>query len=67
MIPRHDGGMDAPQVMAWVAAYEEGWRAADPAAVERLFTPDVAYRRSPYEPALDLAGLQRFWTADGER
>ena len=58
--------MDSQQVMAWVDAYEQGWRAGDPEAVERLFTPDIAYRRSPYEPALDLAGLQQFWTADDE-
>jgi len=56
--------MDSEQAMAWVDAYEQAWRAGDPEAAERLFTPDIAYRRSPYEPALDLAGLQKFWTAD---
>ena len=37
--PRHDDGMDSQQVTAWVDAYEEGWRAGDTGAVERLFTP----------------------------
>lgn len=52
--------------MAWVRAYEEGWRSMDVGAVDRLFTPDVTYRRSPYEPAIGLAELRTFWTSDDE-
>ncbi|GED11686.1 YybH family protein [Cellulosimicrobium cellulans] len=53
-------------VMAWVAAYEEAWRASDTAAVERLFTPDATYLRSPYdeEPLRGHDAIRGFWTAD---
>ena len=57
--------MDAEAVMAWVATYEHGWRAADPDSVEHLFTPDAVYRRSPYEP--DDVGhdaIKAFWIDD---
>lgn len=50
--------------MTWVRGYVDGWRSLDVDAVTRLFTPDIAYRRSPYEPALGHTELQEFWTAD---
>ena len=44
-------------VTAWVAAYEEAWRASDADAVERLFTPDATYLRSAYdEPPAPVHG-----------
>jgi ketosteroid isomerase-like protein len=57
--------MDRDGVMRWVDAYERAWRALDLAAVEQLFTPDAAYRQSPYEPSLvGLAAIKEFWTED---
>jgi hypothetical protein len=46
--------MESSDVMRWVAGYERAWRSGDLGAVERLFTPDVHYRKSPYEP--DVVG-----------
>ena len=57
--------MDRESVMAWVGAYEDGWRSGDLDAVPRLFTEDVRYRRSPYEPDdVGHAGVRAFWRAD---
>jgi len=52
--------------MAWVAAYEEAWHASDVSAVERLFTPDATYLRSPYddEPLHGHDAIRGFWRAD---
>ncbi|QJW37735.1 YybH family protein [Cellulosimicrobium protaetiae] len=54
------------RVVAWVGAYEGAWRASDTTAVERLFTPDATYLRSPYDDA-PLHGhdaIRGFWRAD---
>lgn len=51
--------------MRWVAAYERGWRAEDPSAVEALFTPDARYRPSPYEDSqVGHAAIKAFWLDD---
>ena len=51
--------------MAWVQGYERAWRDSAVDAVPRLFTPEVSYRRSPYEPPLvGYEPLREFWTAD---
>lgn len=51
--------------MAWVAAYEQGWRDGGREAVERLFTPDASYRRSPYEPPdVGHEAIAGFWDSD---
>lgn len=57
--------MDHDGVLAWVEEYERAWRDGDVYAVERLFSPDVRYRRSPYEPAdVGHAGVKSFWLED---
>ena len=57
--------MDDTEVMAWVAAYERGWRAADRSAVAQLFTADAEYFVSPYDPAkVGHAAIEEFWTVD---
>ncbi|MGF1661233.1 MAG: nuclear transport factor 2 family protein [Kineosporiaceae bacterium] len=57
--------MDHDTVLVWVRAYEDAWRAADVDAVPRLFTEDVHYRRSPYEPAeVGLDAVRAFWAED---
>src|SRR3954447_422299 len=54
--------------MAWVTDYERAWRAGDESAVVALFTPDIRYRRSPYEASnLGHAGVQAFWADDRDR
>jgi ketosteroid isomerase-like protein len=54
-------------VMRWVRAYEEGWRAEDRAAVERLFTEAADYLRSPYaSPLTGHAAIRHFWVDDDE-
>ncbi|SDG13475.1 conserved hypothetical protein [Cellulosimicrobium cellulans] len=54
------------EVMAWVAAYEEAWRTSDADAVERLFTPEATYLRSPYddEPLHGHDEIRGFWRVD---
>jgi len=57
--------MDRARVMQWVADYERVWRAGDVSGVERLFTPDARYRRSPYEPDdVGHEAIRAFWTED---
>lgn len=57
--------MDRERVQAWVDAYVRSWRTSDPAGVAELFTPDVAYLRSPYEdPLVGHTDLAAFWVAD---
>ncbi len=57
--------MDREQVMRWVAGYEAAWRDSDRDAVEKLFTDDAQYLRSPYaEPLVGLAAIRDFWLAD---
>jgi len=54
-------------VMSWVAAYEKGWRAQDLSAVDRLFTEEARYLRSPYAPPLvGRAAIRDFWVDDDE-
>ena len=54
-------------VMRWVRAYEEGWRAGDRGAVERLFTEAADYLRSPYaSPLTGHAAIRDFWVDDDE-
>lgn len=57
--------MDADQVMRWVDGYVDSWRAEDLDGVERLFTEDARYRRSPYEKSeIGHAAIKSFWLAD---
>ena len=55
--------MDRADVRGWVDAYERAWREDDPGALDALFTDDVRYLRSPYEPPLEgLAAVRGFWS-----
>lgn len=58
--------LDRQTVTAWVGAYESAWRASDASAVERLFTEDATYLRSPYdeEPLHGLDAIRGFWAVD---
>ncbi len=57
--------MDREQVTAWVDGYVRAWRAADVTAVATLFTPEIRYRRSPYEePEVGQAAVRAFWADD---
>jgi ketosteroid isomerase-like protein len=57
--------MDRDQVMRWVDGYIDAWRAEDPQGVERLFTDDVRYRRSPYEESeVGHDAVKAFWLDD---
>jgi ketosteroid isomerase-like protein len=57
--------VDRNQVMAWVDGYIAAWRAEDPEAVEQLFTPDAAYRASPYEESeVGHDAIKGFWLDD---
>lgn len=49
--------------MAWVARYEDAWRAQDAgAALDELFTPDVRYLRSAYDEGLTgIDAVREFW------
>ena len=57
--------MDHDGVLAWVSDYERAWRDSDVYAVERLFAPDIRYRRSPYEPDdVGHQAVKTFWLED---
>jgi ketosteroid isomerase-like protein len=57
--------MDAATVMRWVDDYERAWRDGDLDAVAALFTEDVRYRTSPYEPSLvGLEAVRGIWLDD---
>jgi ketosteroid isomerase-like protein len=57
--------MDRDQVMRWVDGYVAAWRAEDPEGVERLFTEDARYRRSPYEESeVGHDAIKAFWLDD---
>jgi ketosteroid isomerase-like protein len=61
-------GMERAAVEDWVAAYERAWRDDDVAAVETLFSPDAAYRTSPYdEPAVGHEAIKDLWLDDQGR
>ena len=51
--------------MRWALGYVDAWRAEDPQGVERLFTEDAHYRRSPYEVSeVGHEAIKAFWLAD---
>ena len=59
--------MTRDEVMRWVRAYEEGWRSEDRTAVERLFTENAQYLRSPYASPLEAhPAIRDFWVDDDE-
>ena len=60
--------MDREGAARWVGDYERAWRDDDAGAVERLFTADAAYRRSPYEPSeVGHDAIKAFWLEDSGR
>jgi hypothetical protein len=53
---------DRRRALEWVAAYEAAWRTESTAALAQVFTPDVAYRPSPWTPPRHgLDALAIFW------
>jgi len=57
--------MDRARVMEWVGGYERAWRDGDVGAVERLFTEEARYRRSPYEKSeVGHEAIRAFWRED---
>lgn len=57
-------GRDA--VTGWVEHYERAWRAQDVDDLNRLFTENARYLRSPYdaEPLEGLDAIRGFWLDD---
>jgi hypothetical protein len=59
--------VDRTEVMRWVGGYERAWRDGDPDGVERLFTADARYRRSPWEaPDVGHAAIRSLWLEDDD-
>jgi hypothetical protein len=57
--------MDRDQVMRWVEGYLAAWHDEDVDAVERLFTEDAHYRKSPYEESeVGHDAIRAFWLDD---
>jgi ketosteroid isomerase-like protein len=55
----------AEQVLEWVDAYEQAWRAPGTSALAGLFTDDATYRQAPYEePVAGLPAIARMWEAE---
>lgn len=51
-----------PEIDAWVAAYEQAWRAAGTEPLRELFAEDATYRMSPYaESVTGLAAIAELW------
>jgi ketosteroid isomerase-like protein len=51
--------------MRWVARYVAAWRDEDVDAIERLFTEDARYRKSPYEESeVGHDAIKAFWLDD---
>jgi hypothetical protein len=51
--------------MRWVDGYIDAWRTEDAQGVERLFTENACYRRSPYEESeVGHDAIKAFWLAD---
>ncbi len=60
--------MDTTSAMDWVDRYIAAWRRSDAADLEDLFTPDIAYRTSPYDPPMiGHPALAEFWVGDAGR
>ena len=50
---------------AWIAAYEQAWRAAGTALLDELFTVDARYRPAPFEePVVGREAIAAFWEAE---
>ncbi len=65
----HEGiaPLDRAGVARWVAGYETAWRDRDLTGVERLFTAQVHYLKSPYEePLVGHAALRGSWREDDD-
>jgi ketosteroid isomerase-like protein len=51
----------------WLAAYERAWRSPGTETLADLFTEDVVYRMSPYDPgAHGLGALTALWERERE-
>jgi ketosteroid isomerase-like protein len=54
--------MGRDQAMRWVDGYVDAWRSEDTQGVERLFTEDARYRRSPHEKSdVGHDAIKAFW------
>ena len=57
--------MDRTGLTRWMEAYEQAWRTAGTAALDRLFTPDATYRNAPFaKPVVGHQALAAFWEAE---
>ena len=57
----------AERFVAWIAAYERGWRSAGTAPLRALFTETASYRPGPFEdPLVGLDAIGGFWEAERE-
>lgn len=60
-----NGAVDRETVERWVAGYERAWRTPGTEPLAELFTPDVAYRPSPWaHPITGLPRLGAWWEAE---
>jgi hypothetical protein len=41
--------LDRGHVLRWLAAHDEAWRSADPAAIANLFSADAVYHLGPWD------------------
>ncbi len=55
--------MTEERFTAWLDAYGRAWEARDTKAAVALFTPDVEYHESPFDPPFrGSEGVRRYWT-----
>ena len=57
-------------VDTWMDQYEKAWRGTEGTDLTTVFSDDIAYKTSPYKPAMEgLEAVEKFWkeaTDDGE-
>jgi hypothetical protein len=55
----------AEQLLEWVDAYEQAWRAPGTTALAELFTDDATYSQAPYdELVVGLPAISRMWETE---
>lgn len=59
--------MDHLDVHQWVDSYERAWRTAGTTSLAGLFTEDVTYQASPWQPPMaGLGAVCEFWETERE-
>ncbi len=54
--------MNAESLTTWMESYRQAWEGQDPAAAEKLFASDYAYKETPFTLPIRGPGvMRRYW------